>query len=117
MPTPSPPPCASAAASAHSLRSPRSGERGAVEVYPGPDVTDDDVEDWVRRTAITYHHQVGTCRMGSDQESVVDPQLRVRGIDGLRVVDASVMPTVPTGNTNAPAAMIGERGARFILAG
>ena len=91
-------------------------EWGAVEVYPGPDVADDDVEEWVRRTAITYHHQVGTCRMGSDPESVVDPQLRVRGIEGLRVIDASVMPTVPTGNTNAPAAMIGERGARFILA-
>lgn len=90
---------------------------GAVEVYPGPDVSDTAVEDWVRRTAITYHHQVGTCRMGTDAQAVVDPQLRVRGIDGLRVIDASVMPTVPTGNTNAPAAMIGERGARFVLAG
>ncbi|MEV4666629.1 GMC family oxidoreductase [Microbacterium sp. LWO12-1.2] len=92
-------------------------EWGAVEVYPGPDVADADVEDWVRRTAITYHHQVGTCRMGTDAESVVDPQLRVHGIQGLRVIDASVIPTVPTGNTNAPAAMIGERGARFVLEG
>lgn len=92
-------------------------EWGAVEVYPGPDVADADVEDWVRRTAITYHHQVGTCRMGTDEESVVDPQLRVHGIQGLRVIDASVIPTVPTGNTNAPAAMIGERGARFVLEG
>lgn len=91
-------------------------EWGATEVYPGPDVPDAGIEDWVRRTAITYHHQVGTCRMGSDAASVVDPQLRVRGIDGLRVIDASVMPTVPTGNTNAPAAMIGERGARLVLA-
>ncbi|MDR6866203.1 choline dehydrogenase-like flavoprotein [Microbacterium resistens] len=89
-------------------------EWGAVEVYPGPEVADDGVEDWVRRTAITYHHQVGTCRMGSDAASVVDPRLRVRGIEGLRVIDASVMPRVPTGNTNAPAAMIGERGARFL---
>lgn len=89
---------------------------GATEVYPGPDVPDEGVEDWVRRTAITYHHQVGTCRMGTDAAAVVDPQLRVRGIAGLRVIDASVMPTVPTGNTNAPAAMIGERGAWFILA-
>ncbi|MFJ4044606.1 GMC family oxidoreductase [Microbacterium sp. NPDC089987] len=88
---------------------------GATEVYPGPEVADADVEDWVRRTAITYHHQVGTCRMGDDGTAVVDPQLRVRGIDGLRVIDASVMPTVPTGNTNAPAAMIAERGARFLL--
>lgn len=92
-------------------------EWGAVEVYPGPDVSDADVEDWVRRTAITYHHQVGTCRMGSDDEAVVDPQLRVRGIHGLRVIDASVIPTIPTGNTNAPAAMIGERGAAFLLQG
>ena len=92
-------------------------EWGAVEVYPGPDVADADVEDWVRRTAITYHHQVGTCRMGTDAESVVDPQLRVHGIRGLRVIDASVIPTVPTGNTNAPAAMIGERGAKFVWEG
>jgi len=92
-------------------------EWGATEVYPGEDVTDADVEDWVRRTAITYHHQVGTCRMGEDAESVVDPQLRVHGIAGLRVIDASVMPTVPTGNTNAPAAMIAERGARLLLEG
>ncbi|WP_315069494.1 GMC family oxidoreductase N-terminal domain-containing protein [uncultured Microbacterium sp.] len=92
-------------------------EWGAVEVYPGPEVSDSGVEDWVRRTAITYHHQVGTCRMGTDAQAVVDPQLRVRGIAGLRVIDASVMPTVPTGNTNAPAAMIGERGARLVLEG
>ncbi|GAT72408.1 oxidoreductase [Microbacterium sp. HM58-2] len=91
------------------------GEWGAVEAYPGPEVADADVEDWVRRTAITYHHQVGTCRMGTDADAVVDPRLRVRGIEGLRVIDASVMPTVPTGNTNAPAAMIGERGARFLI--
>lgn len=88
---------------------------GATEVYPGAEVSDADVEDWVRRTAITYHHQVGTCRMGTDADAVVDPHLRVRGIEGLRVIDASVIPTVPTGNTNAPAAMIGERGARFLL--
>ncbi|MFJ4997766.1 GMC family oxidoreductase [Microbacterium sp. NPDC088619] len=90
-------------------------EWGATEVYPGPDVLDAGVEDWVRRTAITYHHQVGTCRMGSDAEAVVDPLLRVRGLEGLSVIDASVIPTVPTGNTNAPAAMIGELGARFLL--
>ena len=90
---------------------------GAIEAYPGPDVSDSEVEDWVRRTAITYHHQVGTCRMGADAEAVVGPTLRVRGIEGLSVIDASVMPTVPTGNTNAPAAMIGERGAAFLLGG
>lgn len=90
-------------------------EWGATEVYPGPDEPDDGIEDWVRRTAITYHHQVGTCRMGSDAEAVVDPLLRVRGLEGLSVIDASVIPVVPTGNTNAPAAMIGELGARFLL--
>ncbi|SDM35554.1 GMC family oxidoreductase [Microbacterium azadirachtae] len=88
---------------------------GAVEAYPGPEVSDADVEDWVRRTAITYHHQVGTCRMGSDPAAVVDPRLRVKGVAGLRVIDASVMPTITTGNTNAPAAVIGEFGARFAL--
>lgn len=90
-------------------------EWGAIEAYPGPEVADDQVEDWVRRTAITYHHQVGTCRMGSDPEAVVDARLRVQGVEGLHVMDASVIPTVPTGNTNAPAALIGERGARFLL--
>ncbi|MDQ4214600.1 GMC family oxidoreductase [Microbacterium capsulatum] len=88
---------------------------GATEAYPGPEVADEDVEDWVRRTSITYHHQVGTCRMGSDDRAVVDPRLRVRGIAGLRVIDASVMPTITTGNTNAPAAVIGEIGARLVL--
>ena len=90
---------------------------GATEAYPGPEVGDAEIDDWVRRTAITYHHQVGTCRMGSDADAVVDPTLRVRGVEGLSVIDASVIPTVPTGNTNAPAAMIGERGASFLLAG
>ncbi|MFJ3957361.1 GMC family oxidoreductase [Arthrobacter sp. NPDC090010] len=88
---------------------------GAEELYPGPEVADDDVEDYVRRTAVTYHHQVGTCRMGSDAAAVVDPRLRVRGVDGLRVIDASIMPTITTGNTNAPAIMIGERGAAMLL--
>jgi choline dehydrogenase len=64
---------------------------------------------------ITYHHQVGTCRMGSDERSVVDPTLRVRGVEGLMVAGASVMPTITTGNTNAPSAMIGERAAEFLL--
>ena len=89
---------------------------GARELYPGPDVNDDAaLRDYVRRTAITYHHQVGTCRMGVDDASVVDPRLRLHGLDRLRVVDASVMPTVTSGNTNAPSVMIGERGAAFLL--
>ena len=90
-------------------------EWGAVEIYPGPQVSDDELEEYVRATAITYHHQVGTCRMGVDAEAVVDPRLRVHGIDGLRVIDASIMPRITTGNTNAPAALIGELGARFLL--
>jgi choline dehydrogenase len=90
-------------------------EWGSKEIYPGPEVSSDaSLHDYVRSTAITYHHQVGTCRMGSDDLAVVDPELRVRGLDSLRVADASVMPTVISGNTQAPAIMIGERVADFI---
>ncbi|MFE0019611.1 GMC family oxidoreductase [Amycolatopsis sp. NPDC059021] len=87
-------------------------EWGARELYPEPG---DDVREYVRRTAITYHHQVGTCRMGTGEDAVVDPGLRVRGLTGLWVADASVLPTVTTGNTNAPAVLVGERAARFML--
>jgi choline dehydrogenase len=92
---------------------------GARELYPGPEVTSaTDVRDYIRRTAISYHHQVGTCKMGADgdDEAVVDPRLRVYGIEGLRVADASVMPAVTSGNTNAPSLMIGERAADFVAA-
>lgn len=94
------------------------GGWGATEVYPGPEVGDgDDLVEYVRRTVATYHHQVGTCKMGVDELAVVSPRLAVHGVAGLRVVDASIMPRVTTGNTNAPAVLIGEQGARFILAG
>jgi choline dehydrogenase len=73
-----------------------------------------ELRDYIRRHAITYHHQVGTCRMGVDELAVVDPQLRVRGVTGLRVADASVMPLVTSGNTHAPAVMIGERAAELV---
>jgi choline dehydrogenase len=90
---------------------------GAEERYPGPKVaTDDDVRGYVRDTAITYHHQAGTCKMGVDEDAVVDPLLRVHGVDGVRVADASIMPAVTTGNTNAPSIMIGERAADFVAA-
>ncbi|WP_027005233.1 GMC family oxidoreductase [Conexibacter woesei] len=90
-------------------------EWGARELYPGPTVrTDAQLREYVRRTALTYHHQVGTCRMGISETAVVDPKLKVYGIDGLRVADASVMPVVPSGNTMAPSILIGERAATCV---
>ncbi|MEU3185558.1 GMC family oxidoreductase N-terminal domain-containing protein [Streptomyces sp. NPDC006923] len=89
--------------------------RGA-EVAPGPAArTRDDLREYVRSTATTYHHQVGTCRMGQDAMSVVDPELRVHGVRSLRVADASVMPAIPSGNTHAPSMMIGEKAADLVL--
>ncbi|MNJ63106.1 Alcohol dehydrogenase [acceptor] [compost metagenome] len=77
---------------------------------------DQQIEKVIRERADGVYHPVGTCRMGSDVASVVDPQLRVRGVQGLRVVDASVMPRVVAGNTNAPCMMIGEKAADLIIA-
>jgi choline dehydrogenase/4-pyridoxate dehydrogenase len=88
-----------------------------AELDPGPDITSDsDINSYIRQTAITLHHPLGTCRMGpeSDDNAVVDPQLRVRGVDGLRVVDASVMPDLISGNINAPVMMIAEKAADLI---
>jgi choline dehydrogenase-like flavoprotein len=87
-----------------------------TELVPGPSVQSEaDIVADIRRRAETIYHPVGTCRMGRDPQSVVDPALRVRGIQGLRVVDASVMPTLVAGNTNAPTMMIAERAAELIL--
>ena len=77
---------------------------------------DTDIEEFIRRRAETIYHPVGTCRMGNDNEAVVDSELRVRGVENLRVVDASVMPTLISGNTNAPTIMIAERAASLMLA-
>ena len=90
---------------------------GARELYPGPATRNAaELRDYVSRTVISYHHQAGTCKMGIDIDAVVDPRLRVYGIDGLRVADASIMPAVTSGNTHAPSLMIGERAADFIAA-
>ena len=87
-----------------------------VETLPGPDVTTDAaLLDYCRGFGTTIFHPVGTCRMGEDPtHAVVDSRLRVHGIGGLRVIDASVMPTLTTGNTNAPTIMIAEKGAAMI---
>jgi choline dehydrogenase len=88
----------------------------AAEIAPGPDVrTDEDLLEYGLRNLITYHHQAGTCKMGIDSMAVTTPDLRVRGVPGLRVADASVMPSVTSGNTNAPTIMIAERCADFLL--
>jgi choline dehydrogenase len=87
------------------------------EIAPGVNVeTDDELLDWVKKNAETTYHPVGTCKMGSDPMAVVDDQLRVHGMQGLRVADASIMPTLTSGNTNAPSIMIGEKASRMILA-
>ena len=89
--------------------------RGAPIFPARDDLSDAELVEFIRAKAETIYHPIGTCRMGDDAESVVDPQLRVRGVEGLRVVDASVMPTLIGGNTNAPTVMIAEKAADLIL--
>src|SRR5690606_8269484 len=84
----------------------------AAETLPGPDVTGAALEQYVRDKGVTIYHPTGTCRMAPG--GVVDPRLRVHGIEGLRVADASIMPNITSGNTNAAAMMIGEKAAAMI---
>ncbi len=100
-------------------RGPLADAWGAYEVLPGSDADDSDeaLAAWVRRAVNTYHHQAGTCRMGIDDDAVVSPSLRAIAVDNLVIADASVMPSITTGNTNAPTAMIAERAAELIIAG
>ena len=87
-----------------------------AEYAPGPEVTDDiGLLDWVRGSATTIYHPSGTCKMGPDPMAVVDERLRVHGVPGIRVADASIMPKITSGNTNAPTMMIGEKAAAMIL--
>jgi choline dehydrogenase len=89
----------------------------AFEMNPGPKVqTDEEWLEFARNNGQTTYHVIGTCKMGNDSMAVVDDQLRVRGVAGLRVVDASIMPTMVSGNTNAAVIMIAEKGADMIKA-
>ena len=91
---------------------------GAHELYPASlGASTDLLRDYVRETVVTYHHASGTCAMGAGEDAVVDQRLQVHGVEGLMVADASVMPTITTGNTNAPVVMIAERAATLLLTG
>ena len=97
---------------------PSLGRYAVAETWPGPAVrTDDELLDFARRTGTTVYHPVGSCRMGTDAAAPVDPMLRVKGVDRLRIIDASVMPAMVSGNTYAATIMIAERGAEMILRG
>jgi choline dehydrogenase-like flavoprotein len=86
------------------------------EIEPGPRVhSDREISEWAKRAVTTMWHPVGTCRMGQDERAVVDARLRVRGIDGLRVIDASIMPNITSGNTNAPTQALARHAAAMMV--
>ena len=98
------------------MNAPAMAHLQVTELAPGTSAnSDDEILAWVRQAAETTYHPVGTCKMGADAMAVVDAQLRVHGIDGLRIADASIMPTLTSGNTNAPSIMIGEKAADMVL--
>ena len=91
---------------------------GMQELAPGPTVSSDaELRDWVTNNVGSYYHFVGSCKMGVDSLAVVDPSLKVRGLDGVRVVDGSVMPSIPAANTHTTIVMIAEKAADLIKSG
>ncbi len=103
---------------ARSCIAPRSRTSSAQERLPGTDVKSAaGIREYIKQWSKTDYHPVGSCKMGSDPMAVVDTQLRVHGMAGLRVIDASIMPTLISGNTQAPSIMVGEKGAAIMRAG
>jgi choline dehydrogenase-like flavoprotein len=86
------------------------------EIDPGPQIQSDaEIGAWVKRSVTTMFHPVGTCRMGQDERAVVDARLRVHGVDGLRVIDASIMPNITSGNTNAPTQALARHATAMLV--